>query len=120
MTEKGRVHADCRNASNPYPECSDHCFRIIAEAKARMDKNEQGVIQASVGKVDPRSVAVPDSREDQHDEIDDLEDHPNGTVKLLLRRMRRTRQEKPIKLPWWQRRKKWKLRQSLEGKAVSI
>ena len=29
------VHPDCRNASNPYHECVDFCFRVIAEAKAR-------------------------------------------------------------------------------------
>ncbi|CAL5440690.1 unnamed protein product [Camellia sinensis] len=35
-----RVLPDCRNASNPYHQCSDYCFRVIAEAKALMDKNE--------------------------------------------------------------------------------
>ncbi|KAL6958184.1 hypothetical protein U1Q18_034697 [Sarracenia purpurea var. burkii] len=78
MAEEGRVHPDCRNASNPCHECSDYCFRIIAEAKTRMDKTEERVIQASGGKVQPSSVAVLDSHEDLHDEIDDLEDHPSG------------------------------------------
>ncbi|KAL6985706.1 hypothetical protein U1Q18_019080 [Sarracenia purpurea var. burkii] len=78
MAEEGRVHPDCRNASNPYHECSDYCFRIIAEAKTRMDKTEERVIQASGGKVQPSLVAVLDSHEDLHDEIDDLEDHPIG------------------------------------------
>lgn len=29
----GRVHPDCINASNPYHECSDYCFRRISEAQ---------------------------------------------------------------------------------------
>ncbi|EXC16564.1 hypothetical protein L484_008369 [Morus notabilis] len=39
-SEEGRVHPDCRNASNPYHECSDYCFKVIAEAKARMPQNQ--------------------------------------------------------------------------------
>ncbi|KAF3775788.1 Pre-mRNA-splicing factor [Nymphaea thermarum] len=37
--EEGRrsVHPDCRNASNPYHECVDFCFRLIAEAKRRKE-----------------------------------------------------------------------------------
>ncbi|CAA0828683.1 GCIP-interacting family protein [Striga hermonthica] len=42
MAEEGRVHPDCRNASNPYHECSDYCFKIIAEAKKTVDK--QGAV----------------------------------------------------------------------------
>lgn len=42
MTEEGRVHPDCRNASNPYHECTDYCFKIIAEAKDRMSKIDTG------------------------------------------------------------------------------
>ncbi|PSS12114.1 Pre-mRNA-splicing factor syf2 like [Actinidia chinensis var. chinensis] len=78
MTEEGGVHPDCINASNPYHECNDYCFRIIAEAKARTDKNETEVIQAIAGNLQPRSVAVPDQVKNMHDEIDDLGDHPNG------------------------------------------
>ncbi|XP_057495533.1 uncharacterized protein LOC130780546 [Actinidia eriantha] len=77
MTEEGRVHPDCINASNPYHECSDYCFRIIAEAKAHTDKNETEAIQAIAGNLQPCSVAVPDQVKNMHDEIDDLEDHPN-------------------------------------------
>lgn len=39
MTEEGRVHPDCRNASNPYHECSEYCFKIIAEFKKMMNKD---------------------------------------------------------------------------------
>ncbi|CAO2815626.1 unnamed protein product, partial [Amaranthus hypochondriacus] len=35
MSGERGVHPDCRNASNPYHECVDFCFRVIAEAKAR-------------------------------------------------------------------------------------
>lgn len=78
MTEEGRAHPHCRNASNPYHECSDYCFKIIAEAKAWIDAKEQEVSRAIAGNTQPRPVTVPDQAEDLHDEIDDLEDHPNG------------------------------------------
>lgn len=42
MTEEGRAHPNCRNASNLYHECNDYCFKVIAEAKARNDAKEQG------------------------------------------------------------------------------
>lgn len=35
MVEERAVHPDCRNASNPYHECSDYCFNVIAEAKLK-------------------------------------------------------------------------------------
>lgn len=35
MVEERAVHPDCRNACNPYHECSDYCFGVIAEANAR-------------------------------------------------------------------------------------
>lgn len=41
--ERG-VHPDCRNASNPYHECVDYCFRVIAEAKARFAESNTGVV----------------------------------------------------------------------------
>lgn len=42
MTDERGVHPDCRNASNPYHECSEYCFKIIAETKARMEQKESG------------------------------------------------------------------------------
>ncbi|KAB2097571.1 hypothetical protein ERO13_A01G169500v2 [Gossypium hirsutum] len=39
MEEERRVHPDCINASNPYHECVEYCFRKIAEAKARKDNS---------------------------------------------------------------------------------
>lgn len=44
MSDEGRVHPDCRNASNPYHECSEYCFKVIAEVKARNQKNEPGFL----------------------------------------------------------------------------
>ncbi|CAN6476069.1 unnamed protein product [Victoria cruziana] len=35
--ERRSVHPNCRNASNPYHECVDFCFRIIVEAKRRKE-----------------------------------------------------------------------------------
>ncbi|EPS67286.1 hypothetical protein M569_07489, partial [Genlisea aurea] len=34
------VHPDCRNASNPYHECSEYCFRVIAQAKREKPNSE--------------------------------------------------------------------------------
>ncbi|EFJ24446.1 hypothetical protein SELMODRAFT_442403 [Selaginella moellendorffii] len=34
MEKESRVHPACINASNPYHECSQYCFRKIAEARA--------------------------------------------------------------------------------------
>ncbi|XAR72688.1 hypothetical protein NMG60_11019414 [Bertholletia excelsa] len=78
MTGEGRVHPDCRNASNPYHECSDYCFRIIAEAKAQLDKKDQGETQDFDGNTWSSCTAAPDYTNKVHDEINDLEDHPNG------------------------------------------
>lgn len=36
--EERTVHPDCVNASNPYHECSEYCFRMIVDAK---EKNER-------------------------------------------------------------------------------
>lgn len=42
MEEERRVHPDCINASNPYHECVEYCFRKIAEAKAPKEKEGTG------------------------------------------------------------------------------
>lgn len=34
------VHPDCINASNPYHECGEFCFRRIANAKDRAQRPE--------------------------------------------------------------------------------
>ncbi|WOK98320.1 pre-mRNA-splicing factor syf2 [Canna indica] len=40
MEKGGKVHPDCINASNPYHECVEYCFKRIAEAKS--DADEKG------------------------------------------------------------------------------
>ncbi|CAA7021962.1 unnamed protein product [Microthlaspi erraticum] len=47
MDSERRVHPDCINASNPYHECVEYCFKKIAEAKARLEK--LGLAEAAVG-----------------------------------------------------------------------
>lgn len=47
MAGERRVHPDCINASNPYHECVEYCFRKIAEAKARRDEKESGTFLLS-------------------------------------------------------------------------
>ncbi|KAG8368076.1 hypothetical protein BUALT_Bualt15G0007700 [Buddleja alternifolia] len=42
MAEKRIVDPDCRNASNPHHECTDFCFKIIAEAKAKINQKDEG------------------------------------------------------------------------------
>ncbi|XP_056170102.1 uncharacterized protein LOC115672495 [Syzygium oleosum] len=65
------THPDCRNASNPYHECSAYCFRIITEAKAR-DRRDSEVSEASAEsshcKLPYHEVGA------SRDEIDDAEE----------------------------------------------
>lgn len=42
MDSERRVHPDCINASNPYHECVEYCFKKIAQAKAKLEK--QGTV----------------------------------------------------------------------------
>lgn len=64
--ERG-VHPDCRNASNPYHECVDYCFRVIAEAKARFAESNTEVkrVGGSQTKLDP---AASDELEESYKE----------------------------------------------------
>ncbi|KAK6946445.1 mRNA splicing factor SYF2 [Dillenia turbinata] len=83
MSEERRVHPDCINASNPYHECVEYCFRKIAEAKARIDKKESAAL-ASGGSAEPESgIQKQDHRQDlDHDgahsdeHSDEDNDHP--------------------------------------------
>ncbi|KAH6777067.1 GCIP-interacting family protein [Perilla frutescens var. hirtella] len=63
MDEERAVHPDCRNAPNPYHECSDYCFRVIAETKLKMNTSVSG-LDAKYQK--PSVVAVPDEHEEQN------------------------------------------------------
>ncbi|XP_059458403.1 uncharacterized protein LOC132187997 [Corylus avellana] len=77
MTGERGVHQDCRNASNPYHECSEYCFKIIAESKAWMEQNESEVVQAS-GLSGQSNSGAPEQDEDLHDDRQDFEDHADG------------------------------------------
>lgn len=48
MVSERRVHPDCINASNPYHECVEYCFKKIAEAKARFEKQNAGLCSFSI------------------------------------------------------------------------
>ncbi|CAH9115180.1 unnamed protein product [Cuscuta europaea] len=69
MSEEGRVHPDCRNASNPYHECSEYCFMIIAETKKRIKKTETGVTQPDDCS-DAQALLADDSDRSQNDQYE--------------------------------------------------
>ncbi|KAI3447927.1 hypothetical protein Pfo_004592 [Paulownia fortunei] len=75
MAEEGRVHPDCRNASNPYHECSEYCFKIIAEAKKKMNKCDTVGLQAVDDNVQPDMITDSNQREGTNVERDGGEDH---------------------------------------------
>lgn len=81
MAGERQVHPDCINASNPYHECVEYCFRKIAEAKARSAVRDSEVAEGgSNSKPEP---TVPDEIEESHEEGsrvgaygDSGDDHP--------------------------------------------
>lgn len=42
MSERGKVHPGCVNASNPYHQCVEECYRKIAGGKPHKSKNQSG------------------------------------------------------------------------------
>ncbi|CAM8976048.1 unnamed protein product [Rhodiola kirilowii] len=74
MAEEGRVHPDCINASNPYHECVDYCFRKIAEAKARMEKL-QADAETAGGEASRANMSRYDQRKDILERKPDAEEH---------------------------------------------
>ncbi|KAK7270180.1 hypothetical protein RIF29_23138 [Crotalaria pallida] len=81
MSDERDVHPDCRNAGNPFHECTDFCFRVIAEAKIRIQQQQQqeSVAQASGGSSSKQAIpdeAYPD--EDIHDEKPHLEENSDS------------------------------------------
>ncbi|KAJ4834535.1 hypothetical protein Tsubulata_013679, partial [Turnera subulata] len=70
MSEQRRVHPDCINASNPYHECVEYCFRRIAEAKARLDEEDTGVFQPKDGNELPSSSAPDRGEESQYGRVE--------------------------------------------------
>ncbi|KAF3434723.1 hypothetical protein FNV43_RR21808 [Rhamnella rubrinervis] len=77
MSEEGRVHPDCRNAFNPYHECSDYCFKIIAEAKPLMGPKQTEAVEANGG-IDRSKLGIPDRTEDLDDERPDVGEHTDS------------------------------------------
>ncbi|XP_010266367.1 PREDICTED: pre-mRNA-splicing factor syf2-like [Nelumbo nucifera] len=80
MFEERRVHPDCINASNPYHECVEYCFRRIAEAKER-SKQEGSEVKETSGGVDasgPSHSDSPDQDEDPYGDRSDLEKQGDG------------------------------------------
>ncbi|KAH0653506.1 hypothetical protein KY290_031787 [Solanum tuberosum] len=73
MSDERRVHPNCGNGSNPYHECSEYCFKIIAEIKKQMIKAETGVLQANT--VDVHRSDAPDERDGVESHSDDGEDN---------------------------------------------
>ncbi|EEF41147.1 pre-mRNA-splicing factor syf2 isoform X2 [Ricinus communis] len=71
MAEERRVHPDCINASNPYHECVEYCFRKIAEAKVRTGKLEEEILQDK--KASGQSTALASEQDEvQHDQRPDF------------------------------------------------
>ncbi|XP_073270554.1 uncharacterized protein [Primulina huaijiensis] len=101
MAEEGRVHPDCRNASNPYHECSDFCFKIIAEAKKKMISGDAGLqavedhIRPYVDSNQSQAVVSGDERDVGEDHFDgeaggdDDDDAANGLAANLTGRQKR-------------------------------
>ncbi|KAL2324001.1 hypothetical protein Fmac_023059 [Flemingia macrophylla] len=79
MSEERAVHPDCRNASNPFHECSDYCFRVIAETKIRSQQQESEIGQASGGSNGKQ--AIPDKSyvaEEMQDDRPNLEENSDS------------------------------------------
>lgn len=111
MSEEGRVHPDCRNASNPYHECSDFCFKVIAEAKARMPQNQSATISEGVKASRDSNLGVyqdevvDDERPDSGDHSDNDDEHPVEEIQENL--------EGDFEKFTGRKRKLWELRQKM-------
>lgn len=40
MSERGRVHPDCKNSSNPYHQCVEECYQKVGKGKPHKSKNQ--------------------------------------------------------------------------------
>ncbi|OWM80433.1 pre-mRNA-splicing factor syf2 [Punica granatum] len=74
MAEERPVHPDCRNASNPYHECSEYCFQIIAQAKGLSEEKELEREQVNACS----NPSATNTVDDQHYEREDAEEHSDG------------------------------------------
>ncbi|XP_071691417.1 uncharacterized protein [Rutidosis leptorrhynchoides] len=78
MTGERAVHPDCRNASNPYHECSEFCFKIIAEAKKLASQIEPVGLRAESRSFERTSAVAPDETEHPEHEQSEPDDHQSG------------------------------------------
>ncbi|MFS7978357.1 putative mRNA splicing factor SYF2 [Helianthus anomalus] len=78
MTGKTGVHPDCRNSSNPYHECSEFCFKFIAEAKKLAAKNEPAGLKAETRSSQPTSITTSVQTELPGNEKSEADDLPSG------------------------------------------
>lgn len=83
MAYEREVHPDCINASNPYHECVDYCFRKIAEAKAQLAERGSEFAEASGSHCKSDIAgACPDETESLKEDVgteeraDSGDDHP--------------------------------------------
>ncbi|CAH1423415.1 unnamed protein product [Lactuca virosa] len=74
MTGERALHPDCRNSSNPYHECSEFCYKVIAEAKKLASISEPAGLQAA----QPTSVQTKVLDNDQSDPDDNPSDDDNN------------------------------------------
>lgn len=72
--DERRVHPDCRNASNPYHECSEYCFHIIADTKKKVNTSDAG-LPADDDNVHPNLVTAPNHLEDEDDGPESSKEH---------------------------------------------
>ncbi|XP_074275685.1 uncharacterized protein LOC141599549 [Silene latifolia] len=82
VAERG-VHPDCINASNPYHECVDYCFRKIAESKARSSNKPNHEFEEASGSRIDVDVA-PDEIELSHEGVrneEHVDDQPPEDIK---------------------------------------
>ncbi|KAF4367450.1 hypothetical protein F8388_025868 [Cannabis sativa] len=86
MSEEGRVHPDCRNAYNPYHVCTDYCFKIIAEVKARIDQTQLEGQKASgesnLGATHQEDC-LNDKRPDSGEDSDDDGEHADPVEEVM-------------------------------------
>ena len=45
---ESKSHPACRNSSNPYHECSEYCFRVIAEQRSAGGDAAEGKVSFSL------------------------------------------------------------------------
>ncbi|XP_077222275.1 uncharacterized protein LOC143856103 [Tasmannia lanceolata] len=85
MSEEGRVHPDCINASNPFHECVEFCFKKIAEAKERIERErvDRDELEFKGDGGDP-SIDASDHSEDPNEQRPGEIQHADGDDDQLV------------------------------------